>query len=119
MGIQMVDRYTSVLIVFYYSFLFLCRHESRVKHVVIETKPDPVTGILYHITPNGPFCSSLCELIEEARKTSIIQNHLFDVVLTKSPPKVSIQKVSEITLSCKRFGRRGYLVSFPVTNSLT
>lgn len=62
------------------------------KHVVIETKPDPVTGILYHITPNGPFCSSLCELVEEAKKTSIIQNHLFDVVLTKSPPKVSIQK---------------------------
>ena len=77
------------------SFHVSCRHESRVKHVVIETKPDPVTGTLYHITPNGPFCSSLYELVEEARKTSIIQNHLFDVVLTKSPPKVSIGNVSK------------------------
>lgn len=66
------------------------RHESRIKHVVIETKSDPITGVLYHITPHGPFFNSLTGLIEEAKQTCIIQNHMFDVILTKSPPKVSI-----------------------------
>lgn len=60
------------------------------KHVVIETKPDPVTGVVYHITPNGPYFDSLYSLVEEARKTKVIHNHLFDVVLTKSPPKVKL-----------------------------
>ena len=63
-------------------------HESRVKHVVIESKYDPVTGILYHITPSGPFFPSLYELVERARKKPLIQNHLFDIKLEKCPPKV-------------------------------
>lgn len=74
-------------------FLFH-RHEERVKHVVIETKPDPVIGVLYHITSQGPFFNSVTELIEEAKKSCIIQNHMFDVILTKSPPKVTTSTVS-------------------------
>ena len=67
---------------------FICSHESRVKHVVIESKQEPVAGVLYNITPNGPFFSSLYDLIEEAKKSPIIQNHMIDVVLGKCPPKV-------------------------------
>lgn len=66
------------------------RHESRVKHVVVESKSDSVAHIMYHITPNGPYFDSLYSLIEEARTTAIIQNHAFDLILGSSPPKVSI-----------------------------
>lgn len=66
-----------------------CRHESNVKHVVIESKRDPVAGILYNITPHGPVFNSLYELIQEAQKTALIQNHSFNVQLTCSPPKVT------------------------------
>lgn len=65
------------------------RHESRVKHVVIESKRDPVAGVLYNITPNGPFYSSLYELIEEAQKRPLIQNHMFDIKLGQYPPQVN------------------------------
>ena len=58
------------------------------KHVVVESKPDPVTGVVYHVTPSGPYFDSLYSLVEEARRTKVIQNHLFDVLLTKCPPKV-------------------------------
>ena len=68
--------------------LSLSSHESRVKHVVIESKFDPVTGILYHITPSGPFFPSLYELIEEAQRKPLIQNHMFDIKLEQCPPKV-------------------------------
>ena len=44
---------------------------------------------MYNITPNGPYFTSLFEVIEEARKSPIIQNHMFDIVLTSSPPKVN------------------------------
>ena len=47
-----------------------------------------MAGIMYNITPNGPYFTSLYEVIEEARKSPIIQNHMFDIVLTSSPPKV-------------------------------
>ena len=70
-----------------------CSHESRVKHVVIESKQEPVAGVLYNITPNGPFFSSLYDLIEEAKKSPIIQNHMIDVVLGKCPPKVRTQRL--------------------------
>ena len=63
-------------------------HESQVKHVVIESKRDPVAGIVYNITPNGPFFNTLYDLIEEGKKSAIIQNHMFDVTLGKCPPKV-------------------------------
>lgn len=63
-------------------------YESKVKHVVVESKPDPVTGVVYHVTPSGPYFDSLYSLVEEARRTKVIQNHLFDVLLTKCPPKV-------------------------------
>ncbi len=65
------------------------RHECRVKHVVIESKRDPVTGVIYNITPNGPFFSSLSELIDEAQKKALIQNHTFDIKLGQYPPQVS------------------------------
>ena len=71
-----------------YDLLFFS-HEERVKHVVIETKPDPATGVLYYITPKGPCFDSLSALIEKAKASRIIQNHAFDVILTKSPPKVN------------------------------
>lgn len=58
------------------------------KHVVIETKVDNVCGVLYHITPQGPFTDTIEELIERAKQSCIIQNHLFEVILTTSPPKV-------------------------------
>lgn len=67
----------------------LYRHESSVKHVVIESKQDPVAGAIYNITPNGPVFSSLYELIQEAQQTPLIQNHVFNVQLTCSPPKVN------------------------------
>ena len=70
-------------------FLHAHSHESKVKHVVIESKREPVAGILYYVTPNGPFFSSLYELIEEAKVSALIQNHIFDVKLGKCPPKVS------------------------------
>lgn len=60
------------------------------KHVVVESKPDSVAHVMYHITPNGPYFDSLYSLIEEARTTAIIQNHAFDLILGSSPPKVSI-----------------------------
>ena len=63
-------------------------HEGRVKHVVIESKPDRVCGVLYHITPQGPFTDTIEELIEKAKQSCIIQNHLFEVTLTTCPPKV-------------------------------
>lgn len=69
--------------------LLLCRHESSVKHVVIESKQDPVAGAIYNITPNGPVFNSLYELIQEAQQTPLIQNHIFNVQLTCSPPKVN------------------------------
>ncbi|XP_064393365.1 uncharacterized protein LOC135340880 [Halichondria panicea] len=62
-------------------------HECRVKHVVIESKRDPVTGVIYNITPNGPFFSSLSELIDEAQKKALIQNHTFDIKLGQYPPQ--------------------------------
>ena len=65
-------------------------HESHVKHVVIESSTDPVSGVLYHITPNGPRFNSLYDLIEQAQKKAVIQNHSFEIVLGKCPPKVPI-----------------------------
>ncbi len=64
------------------------RHNSSVKHVVIESRRDPVTGVLYNITPNGPSFSSLYELIVEAQTRPLIHNHSFNIQLTCSPPKV-------------------------------
>ena len=49
--------------------------------MVVESRMDPVAGVLYNITPNGPFFSSLYELIEEAQKRPLIQNHTFDIKL--------------------------------------
>jgi len=66
------------------------RHESRVKHVVVESKRDPVARVMYHITPNGPYFDSLYALIQEACTTAIIQNHAFDLVLGSSPIKVRL-----------------------------
>jgi hypothetical protein len=66
-------------------------HESRTKHVVVESKKDPVAGIMYNITPNGPYFTTLHDVIEEAKKSPIIQNHMFDIVLTKSPPKINMK----------------------------
>ena len=65
-------------------------HESHVKHVVIESSTDPVSGVLYHVTPNGPRFNSLYDLIEQAQKKAVIQNHSFEIVLGKCPPKVPI-----------------------------
>jgi hypothetical protein len=65
-----------------------CRHGILVKHVVVESREDPVAGTLYNITPNGPVFTSLYELIEEAQRTPLIQNHAFNVQLTCSPPQV-------------------------------
>ena len=75
-------------------------HESKVKHVVIESKRDPVAGVLYNITPNGPFFTSLYELIEGAKVAPVIQNHMFDVKLGKFPPKVCIQRLVQHLNSC-------------------
>ena len=47
-----------------------------------------MAGILYHITPNGPVFNSLYELIETGKTTPLIQNHVFNIQLTCSPPKV-------------------------------
>lgn len=55
---------------------------------MIESRRDPVAGVVYNITPNGPVFSSLYELIEEGQRTPLIQNHVFNVQLTCSPPKV-------------------------------
>ena len=65
-------------------------HESSVKHVVIESRRDPVAGVLYNITPNGPVFTSLYELIEEGKKRPLIQNHVFNIQLTCCPPKVCL-----------------------------
>lgn len=62
-------------------------HESNVKHVVIESSQDQVAGTIYQITPNGPVFNSVYELVQEAQKRPLIQNHLFSVQLTCSPPK--------------------------------
>lgn len=80
--------YMSGHLVTYILSLSLSSHETRVKHVVIESKFDPITGILYHITPSGPFFPSLYELIEEAQRKPLIQNHMFDIKLEQCPPKV-------------------------------
>lgn len=74
-------------------------HESRVKHVVVESKPDSVAHIMYHITPNGPYFDSLYSLIEEARNTAIIQNHAFDLILGSSPPKLDTSWLHQNTRS--------------------
>lgn len=66
----------------------LFRHENHVKHVVIESTPDPVVGIIYHITPSGPRFHTLYDLIEHAQKEPVIHNHSFEIILGKSPPKV-------------------------------
>jgi len=63
-------------------------HESRVKHIVIESRHEAVAGVLYNVTPKGPFFRSLYDLIEEAQKKPIIQNNAFNVKLGKCPPKV-------------------------------
>lgn len=60
------------------------------KHVVIESSTDPVAGIVYHITPNGPRFHTLYDLIEQARKEPVIQNHSFEIILGKSPHKVGL-----------------------------
>ncbi|KAL5466811.1 hypothetical protein EMCRGX_G030961 [Ephydatia muelleri] len=62
-------------------------HMSQVRHIVIESRRDTVLGVLYSFVPEGPAFPSLCELIEEARRTPLIQNHQFSVKLTNSPPK--------------------------------
>ncbi|XP_019857797.1 PREDICTED: 1-phosphatidylinositol 4,5-bisphosphate phosphodiesterase gamma-1-like [Amphimedon queenslandica] len=93
-------------------------HEGRVKHVVIETRPDTVAGVLYYITPQGPCFDSLTGLIEEAKRHCIIKNQLFDVVLKKSPPKPdqrwlhkSIKSFSHAEKLMKKETREGsYLV---------
>jgi hypothetical protein len=64
-------------------------HENHVKHVVVESTADPVVGVLYHITPHGPRFHSLYDLIEKAQEEAVIQNHSFEIVLGKCPPKVS------------------------------
>ena len=74
------------------------RHDGKVKHVVIETRPDPVTGVLYYITPHGPCFDSLTSLIEEAKRNCIIKNQIFDVILTRSPPKVTQSLLSPLLL---------------------
>lgn len=62
-------------------------HENHVKHVVIESTTDPVAGVIYHVTPNGPRFHSLYDLIEKAQQEPVIQNRSFEVVLGKCPPK--------------------------------
>lgn len=47
-----------------------------------------MAGVLYNVTPKGPFFRSLYDLIEEAQKKPIIQNNAFNVKLGKCPPKV-------------------------------
>jgi len=59
-----------------------------VKHIVIESRHEAVAGVLYNVTPKGPFFRSLYDLIEEAQKKPIIQNNAFNVKLGKCPPKV-------------------------------
>jgi hypothetical protein len=71
---------------FFGKFAISFIHEGRVKHVVIETKPDQVVGMVYHITSQGPFFNSVTELIEEAQRKCIIQNSSFNVILTRPPP---------------------------------
>ena len=78
-------------------FISFNRHEFRVKHVVVESKREREVGIMYNITPNGPYFTSLFEVIEEAKRSPIIQNHMFDIVLTTSPSKVSRACVSPLT----------------------
>jgi hypothetical protein len=63
-------------------------HETHVKHVVIESTTDPVAGVIYHVTPNGPRFHSLYDLIEKAQQEPVIQNRSFEIVLGKCPPKV-------------------------------
>ena len=58
------------------------------KHVVVESTTDPVAGVIYHITPSGPRFHSLYDLIEKAQEEAVIQNHSFEIVLGKCPPKV-------------------------------
>ena len=78
-------------------------HMSQVRHIVIESRRDTVLGVLYSFVPEGPAFPSLCELIEEARRTPLIQNHQFSVKLTNSPPKV-------ITHLCGTVGGWGLLL---------
>lgn len=68
-----------------YAISFL--HENRAKHIVIESKPDPVAGVLYNITPSGPVFSSLYDIIEKAQQQPLITNHSLHVTLGKCPPK--------------------------------
>ena len=58
------------------------------KHVVVESSTDPVAGVIYYITPDGLRFHSLYDLIEKARVEAVIQNHSFEIVLSKCPPKV-------------------------------
>ena len=69
------------------SFSF-CSHETKVKHIVVDSQCDPVAGVLYCITANGPHFDSLFDLIETAQNKPLIQNQSFNVVLKSSPPKV-------------------------------
>ena len=85
---EFIMGFNNIYSIWNITYIHTHSHESRVKHVVIENKRDSVAGMLYHITPNGPFFSSLNELIDEARKRPLIQNHIFDITLTQCPPKV-------------------------------
>ncbi len=67
----------------------LYRYNGHVIHVMIRSTPHHRTRVLYNVSLDGPFYTSLYELVEDFRQTARITNDLFTVKLGRVPCKVS------------------------------
>ncbi|XP_064390699.1 uncharacterized protein LOC135338483 isoform X2 [Halichondria panicea] len=63
-------------------------YEDRVYHIMIRSTPHHRTRVFYNVGLDGPFHTSLYDLVEDCRQTARITNKLFTIKLERVAPKL-------------------------------